>query len=181
MARLLEAIVEFFSRLRLWCIVDEYEEAGLFRCGRYVRTLQVGWHWLLPILDSVEPVYVRPRVLDVGEMSLPTKDGKVIAVSGNIEYSIVDTRKALLEVYERQNSLEGAARGIISDIVMSSNFGNGLEHGQLTLRVTEALRRKAEPWGVQVEQFWFTELVPHRVFRLLQSDRNRETSSQEVT
>ena len=170
MDKILDALAQFFVRLRLWCIVDEYEEAGKFRFGRYVKTLGTGWHWLLPIIESVEPIYIRPRVLDVGQMSLPTRDGKIIAVSGNVEYEIVDTRKALLEVYDRQTSLEGAARGIISDIIMSTDFNNGLDHRVLVQKVSRALHEKAQPWGINVRQFWFTELVAHRVFRLLQDE-----------
>ena len=180
MTRLLDALIEMLGRLRLWCIVDEYEEAGLFRRGRYTRTLKAGWHWLLPVVDTVEPVYIRSRVLDIGQMSLPTHDGKVIAVSGNIEYEIVDTRRAILQVYERRNSLEGAARGIISHIIMNTDFGNGLNHEQLRNEVTEALREKAQRWGIHVEQFWFTELVSHRVFRLLQGGRHPGSARYEL-
>ena len=180
MDRILEALGQFLLRLRLWCVVDEYEQAGKFRCGRYRKTLKTGWHWLIPLIDSVEPVYVRPRVLDVGQMSLPTRDGKVIAASGNVEYEIVDTRRALLEVYDRHNSLEGAARGIISNIIMTSHFDNGFDHERLVEQVTTALRQKAKPWGINVRQFWFTELVPHRVFRVLQ-DNWRNQGKEEQT
>jgi len=174
MGRFIEAIVEFLSRLRLWCIVDEYEEAGLFRCGRYVKTLGTGWHWLIPLLDAVESVYVRPRVLDIGNLSLPTRDGKIMAVSGNVEYEIGDTRKAILRVYDRRKSLEGAARGIVSHVIMSATFDNGFKHDELVEQITADLKEKASLWGIDVHQFWFTELVQHRVIRLLQNERGTD-------
>lgn len=33
MDKILEALPQFFMRLRLWCIIDEYQEAGRFRFG----------------------------------------------------------------------------------------------------------------------------------------------------
>jgi len=180
MQSLFNALAGFIGRLRLWCIIDEYAEAGLFRCGRYRKTLGPGWHWLLPILDDIEPVYIRPRVLDVGKLSLPSVDGKVMAVSGNVEYEIVDTRKALLAVYDRRNSLEGAARGIISQVVMKTDFSNGTNYEMLAEEVRRRLADKAADWGVAVRQFWFTELVTHRVIRLLQDEAQREDPTNEL-
>jgi regulator of protease activity HflC (stomatin/prohibitin superfamily) len=174
MSRLLDAIVEFMTRMRLWWVVDEYEQAGLFCCGRYVKTLHTGWHWMIPLLHDIEKVYIRARVLDIGNLSLPTLDGKVMAVSGNVEYEITDTRKALLQVYDRKNSLEGAARGIISQVIMSCDFSDGIGHEQLVCKITGRLAQKARKWGIRVKQFWFTELVPHRVLRLLQDNRQNE-------
>ena len=174
MNKLLEAIVEFLIRLHLWCVIDEYQKAGLFCCGRYVKTLGPGWHWLIPLLHDVETVFVRPRVLDIGNLSLPTLDGKVMAVSGNIEYEIIDTRKALLRVYDRRSSLEGAARGIISHVIMSTNLSDGTRHDELVRQILEPLKKKANCWGIRVRQFWFTELVPHRVLRLLRDQHSND-------
>jgi regulator of protease activity HflC (stomatin/prohibitin superfamily) len=170
MSRLLDAIVEIMTRLRLWCVIDEYEQAGLFCCGRYVKTLRPGWHWMIPLLHDIEKVYIRSRVLDIGNLSLPTLDGKTMAVSGNVEYEITNTRKALLQVYDRNNSLEGAARGIISHVIMSCDFSDGIGHEQLVDDISKRLSAKAKKWGIRVKQFWFTELVPHRVLRLLQDN-----------
>jgi regulator of protease activity HflC (stomatin/prohibitin superfamily) len=61
--------------------VSEYEKGLLFTLGRYTKTLDPGWHIVIPIFQSFRKVDVRVMVDDVPEQEAITKDNVSIKIN----------------------------------------------------------------------------------------------------
>ena len=167
MSGFLSWVGEVISRLQFFIITPEYERSVLLRFGRHVRTLGPGFHILIPVVHQAISVAIRPRVLDLGQLSVEREsDAVVLAVSGNVEYEMVDAGLSCLRVDEIEESLEAAGRGIVARVIVESDDAAAID--DLTGFVHDRLQDHFRPWGVKVRQFWFTDLCSHKVFRLLQ-------------
>ena len=72
-----EFIWSILGLFQFWTIVDQYERGVVLRLGKYLRTIEPGFHWLLPLgIDRaiLHEVILTTRQLD--EQSLTTYDGK---------------------------------------------------------------------------------------------------------
>ena len=61
--------------------IDEYERGIKFRCGKYDKMLNPGWHVILPIFESLKKVDIRTKAVDVPEQDAITKDNVSIRIN----------------------------------------------------------------------------------------------------
>ena len=102
--------------------VFPYERGVFLRMGKCKRTLEPGLYFCMPIIDEIQKLDVTPQVINLPNQSITTKEGKTLAVSGAVEYSICDPQKALLEVQNFDASLQNLSMGIIGQYI--NNLGN---------------------------------------------------------
>ena len=76
--------------------IDEYERGIKFRCGKYDKMLNPGWHVILPIFESLKKVDIRTKAVDVPEQDAITKDNVSIRINAVLYYKIFDASKAIL-------------------------------------------------------------------------------------
>src|SRR5690348_17517081 len=98
MQALLEFISQFLNELKPWVVVMPWENGILVRAGRHIHSLTPGFHFRFPILDNCHTLNVKPRVVNLPHQSLKTVDGKNLAVSGALAYSVFDIVKTLNDV-----------------------------------------------------------------------------------
>lgn len=146
-------------------------EGGVFlRMGRYKRTLEPGLYFCLPIIDEVQKLDVTPQVINLPNQSITTKDSRTLAVSGAVEYSIYDPKKALLQVQNFDASLQNLSMGIIANYVKQRSYQDCIKIDGLEQEVIDRIKDRAGDWGLKVTKFWITDLAEHRVYRLMTQD-----------
>ena len=165
--RHLEKAIKLFPR---FSTVFPYERGVFLRMGRYKRTLEPGMYFCFPIIDEVQKLDVTPQVINLPNQSVTTKDGKVLAVSGAVEYSICDPLKALLDVHNFDASLQNLSMGIVGDYVKQRTYNDCIKLNGFAKDVVEGIRDKAGEWGLEVMRFWVTDLAQHQVYRLMTQD-----------
>ena len=75
--RLIDILLAVFSSLIPWKVVQPYEKAVLVRLGQFVRVLEPGFHWVIPLhIDHVYNDAVTPRTELLTGLATDTKDGK---------------------------------------------------------------------------------------------------------
>lgn len=123
------------------------------RLGRAHRTLQPGWHWLLPFVDRVaHRVSMSGRVLEVTIPELETEDRQPMKAEGVVYFQVLDVDKAL----EQIGMLEDAARNLTVSTtreLVHEMSGSALQ--QRTTREINAwllglLNQSSEQWGVRI-------------------------------
>jgi regulator of protease activity HflC (stomatin/prohibitin superfamily) len=150
--------------------VFPYERGVFLRMGKCKRTLEPGLYFCLPIIDEIQKLDVTPQVINLPNQSITTKDGKTLAVSGAIEYSISDPQKALLEVQNFDASLQNLSMGIIGQYIKQRTYEECIKLDGLEHQVIEGIRNRAIDWGLKVTKFWVTDLAQHHVYRLMTQD-----------
>lgn len=146
-------------------------ERGVFlRMGKYKKTLEPGLYFCFPIIDEIQKLDVTTQVINLPNQSVTTKDGKSLAISGAVEYSIYDSRKALLEVQNFDVSLQNLSMGIIADYIKQRAYQDCIKLNGLEAQIVESIKDRASDWGLDITRLWITDLAEHHVYRLMTQD-----------
>ena len=74
-------------------------EYTLERFGRYTKTLEPGFHVIVPFVDRVgRRMNMMEQVLDVPRQEVITKDNAMVGVDAVVFYQVLDAAKAAYEV-----------------------------------------------------------------------------------
>src|SRR5690242_9864140 len=122
MQALLEFLSQFLNELKPWVVIMPWESGLRVRAGKYVSLLAPGFHYRIPVLDNCHSLNVKPRVVNLPHQSLKTSDGKNIAVSGALAYSIFDVVKTWGDVDDHEASLTNLSMGLIADYVANHSI-----------------------------------------------------------
>jgi regulator of protease activity HflC (stomatin/prohibitin superfamily) len=130
--------------------------------GRYSRTLQAGFHILVPFVERIAYKHnLKEEALDIPEQICITKDNVQVGVDGvlymqvlnasNASYGITNYRFALIQL--AQTTL----RSEIGKIDLDRTFE---ERATINANVVAELDKASEPWGVKVLRYEIRNINP---------------------
>jgi regulator of protease activity HflC (stomatin/prohibitin superfamily) len=132
-------------------IVNQYERAVKFRLGRYVRTLQPGLRWVIPIIERVEKVDVRVVAVDIPSQEVITKDNVPMKVNGVVFYKVVNSEKAILEVEKYNFAISQLAQSALRDMAGKSELDMVLaKREEIGNQIQRVVDSETDPWGIKV-------------------------------
>ena len=123
-----------------------------------VKELKPGWYLWVPLFQKTEWIAVKIQPKDLRAQSLWTKDGCNIMISGVIKYRVLDPVKALLEVYDYDNSVQIIALGVIHEFVRLHTLDE-LKVGisDLLEKILSELRKESQGWGLKIQSVKLTD------------------------
>ena len=160
--------------------MQPWEAALRTRFGKYIHSFAPGLHLRIPVIDSYHTYNVLPRVITLPHQSVRTSDGKTLAVSGGLAYSITDIEKVMLEVDDHDESLINLAMGLLADYI-SNHTNVECTHDNIQDSVVIALREAASQWGIEVSHLYLVDLCDHRAFRLLHDSNPAKSPTITIT
>jgi regulator of protease activity HflC (stomatin/prohibitin superfamily) len=132
-------------------IVNQYERAVKFRLGKYVRTLQPGFRWVIPIIERVKKVDIRVIATDIPSQEVITKDNVPMKVNGVVFFKVVNSEKAVLEVEEYKFAISQLAQSALRDMTGKSELDNVLaKREEIGNQIQEVVDKETDPWGIKV-------------------------------
>ena len=164
----LQALIE-----RLTCFIPRptimtVYEAGLrFTFGKYIKDITNGWFWWIPLFQRIQWMDIQTQVVDLRSQSVRTSDGQSVIVSGAIQYSVKDVRKAILNVQNVDTALEKLALGIILEFVKSKTVDECHDIEALKKEILRGIKEAAQGWGLKIERVFITDLDKTINIRLL--------------
>ena len=164
----LRALIE-----RLTCFIPRptimtVYEAGLrFTFGKYIKDITNGWFWWIPLFQRIQWMDIQTQVVDLRSQSVRTSDGQSVIVSGAIQYSVKDVRKAILNVQNVDTALEKLALGIILEFVKSKTVDECHDIEALKKEILRGIKEAAQGWGLKIERVFITDLDKTINIRLL--------------
>ena len=171
----LQALIE-----RLTCFIPRptimtVYEAGLrFTFGKYIRVITAGWFWYTPLFQRIQWMEIQTQVVDLRSQSIRTADGQSMIVSGAIQYSVKDVRKAILNVQNVDTALENLALGVLLEFVKSKTLEECHDVGALKKEILRGIKEAAQGWGLKIERVYITDLDKCRNLRLLTNGNKTE-------
>lgn len=173
--RLIDLIIDFVGLFYFTTVILDYEKAVVLRLGRYKKTLDPGFHFVMPFaIDTVLKDNVVFETTDLPAQSITTKDGKNIVASAVVGWRTRDIRKLLIDVEDAETVLTDAGRGSVRQVLCSKTW-HEIQTGGDTLdeELTKAIRTKAFRWGIEVVDVTFSDLCRTMVLRLVQDTDSR--------
>ena len=152
-------IVKFFQSIRL---VSTQTAHIVERLGKYHKTLEAGFHALIPFVDKVTFVQdLREEAIDVPPQDCFTGDEVKVTVDGVIYISIMDAVKASYGIvdyrYAAVQLAQTTTRSVIGTLALDRTFE---ERDIISAKVVEVLDAAGETWGIRVHRYEIKNLSP---------------------
>ena len=97
-------------------IVFEYKRAIKFRFGKYIRILNPGLRWIIPIIETTQFVDIRVITINILSQEVMTADNVPCRIDGVLFYKITDAEKAVLEVEDYNFAITLLAQSALRDV-----------------------------------------------------------------
>jgi regulator of protease activity HflC (stomatin/prohibitin superfamily) len=152
-------VVRFFRSIRLVPTKSAYI---VERLGKYSRTLQPGFHALIPFVDKVAFIRdLKEETVDVLPQECFTRDEVQVEVDGVIYMSVTDPLKASYGVtdysFAAMQLAQTTTRSVIGTLELDRTFE---ERDLISSKVVEVLEKSGEIWGIRVHRYEIKNLAP---------------------
>lgn len=132
------------------------------RLGKYSRTLEAGFHILVPFVDRIAYKHsLKEFAMDVPSQGCITKDNIQVEVDGILYYQIVDPVKASYGVndyaFASVQLAQTTMRSEIGKIELDRTFE---EREKINGEIVSAVDKAAVPWGMKVTRYEIKNIVP---------------------
>ena len=143
-------------------VVPQREQYVIERLGKYSRTLDAGFHILIPFLDKVAYKHSMKEIaLDVPQQTCITRDNIAVDIDGIIYLQVVDARAASYGItdyfYATTQLAQTTLRSEIGKIELDKTFE---ERDTMNARLVDTVDIAAEPWGIKVLRYEVKDIVP---------------------
>ncbi len=143
-------------------VVPQREQFIVERLGKYSKTLDAGFHILVPFVDVVAYKHtLKEQTLDVPSQSCITADNISVEIDGVIYMQVSDSRAASYGiedyVFATSQLAQTTLRSEIGKIELDRTFE---ERTIINSQVVAAVDRAAEPWGVKILRYEIKDIIP---------------------
>ncbi len=143
-------------------VVPQQNAYVVEKLGKYSRSLQAGFHILIPFIDKVAYKHsLKERAIDIPEQACITKDNVQVGVDGVLYIQILDPRKTSYGigdyVFAVSQLAQTTMRSEVGKIDLDRSFE---ERSNINLAVVEELDKATEPWGVKVLRYEIKNINP---------------------
>jgi regulator of protease activity HflC (stomatin/prohibitin superfamily) len=132
------------------------------RLGKYVKTLEAGFHILFPFIDRVAYKHSLKEVaVDVPSQSCITRDNIAVEVDGVLYLQVMDPSKAS---YGIENYMFASTQ--LAQTTMRSEMGKleldrtFEERMSINAAIIEAVDKASDPWGIKITRYEIKNIEP---------------------
>jgi regulator of protease activity HflC (stomatin/prohibitin superfamily) len=161
------AVLVIITLINTARIVPQKKASIVERLGKYSRTLNAGFHILLPFLDRVAYRHSLKEVaVDVPPQICITRDNIAVEVDGVLYLQVVDPVKAS---YGIENFLFASTQ--LSQTTMRSEIGKleldktFEEREAINAAIITAVDKASDPWGVKITRYEIKNIHPPETVR----------------
>ena len=132
------------------------------RLGRYSRTLQAGFHILVPFLERVAYRHtLKEQAIDISEQLCITRDNVQVGVDGVLYLQVLDPRQAsygiMNYVFAISQLAQTTLRSEVGKIDLDRTFE---ERSSINSSIVSELDKASAPWGVKVLRYEIRNITP---------------------
>lgn len=162
--------------------INEYERGIKFSLGKYSKTLNPGWHLIIPIFQSFKKIDVRVKAVDVPEQEAITKDNVSIKINAVLYYKIFDASKAVLAVENFNFAVSQLAQTTMRNAVGSVSLDELLSNREMISdQICSIVDKATDEWGIKVENVELKDVsLPVEMKRVIAKVAEAEREKQAV-
>ncbi|MEA3228576.1 MAG: stomatin-like protein [Campylobacterota bacterium] len=132
-------------------IVPQSHAYIIERLGKYNRTLEGGFHIIIPIIDSVrEKLTKQEQLINIPEQNVITRDNVNINVDGIVFIQVEDAAKAVYGIVSFKDALSNLAtttlRAEIGQLALDETLSS---RETLNRKILQAIDEASSKWGVK--------------------------------
>jgi regulator of protease activity HflC (stomatin/prohibitin superfamily) len=156
------AVLVLVTLKKTLIIVPQQEARVVEWLGKYRRTLDAGWHILIPFVESVRYRHtLKEMAIDIPEQTCITRDNVQVGIDGIIYLKVLDPARASYGIQDYGWAISQLAqttlRSEIGKIELDRTFE---ERGTINNMVVTELDKATEPWGIKVLRYEIKNINP---------------------
>ena len=130
--------------------------------GKYSRTIQAGFHVLIPFVEKVAYRHtLKEQATDIPEQTCITKDNVQVGVDGVLYLQVLEPRRASYGIANYQFAISQLAqttlRSEVGKIELDRTFE---ERANINAALVTELDKASDPWGVKVLRYEIKNINP---------------------
>ena len=156
------AAVTIIAILKGARVVPQRNAYVVERLGKYSRTLDAGFHVLIPFLDNVVAKHsLKEQVVDVPSQMCITRDNIAIEIDGVLFLQVLDANKATYGVTNYFAAASQLAQTTLRSEIGKMDLDRTFEErDSINANIVDALDRACEPWGVKIMRYEISNINP---------------------
>lgn len=139
-------------------VIQEYERGVVLTLGRFSGIRNPGLRFVIPVLQKMERVDTREKVVDIQPQDIITKDNVLVKVNGVVYYRVHDPRLAILDTEDFNQSTKEMAQATLRGSVGTHDLDELSDPERLSVEIQRNLEVKTEPWGIKVSNVEIKEV-----------------------
>ncbi len=148
--------------LKTAVVVPQQNGYVIERLGKYSKTLNAGFHILIPFLERIAYKHtLKEQAADIAEQICITKDNVQVGVDGVLYMQVLDPSRASYGIGNYMFAISQLAqttlRSEIGKIDLDRTFE---ERGTINQNVVAELDKASDPWGVKVLRYEIKNINP---------------------
>lgn len=152
-------IIAFLSTFK---VVPQRSVYIVERLGKYSRTLDAGFHILIPFIDKIAyKQNLKEQAIDVASQICITKDNIAVEVDGILYLQVIDPQKASYGIDNYKFAVvqisQTTMRSIIGKMELDKTFE---ERETVNGSIVEAVDKASGPWGIKVSRYEVKNISP---------------------
>ncbi len=153
------AFITFLKTIR---IVPQKQASIVERLGKYSKTLEAGFHILVPFVDKVSYKHtLKEQAIDVPSQACITKDNIAVEVDGILYMQVVDPKKAAYGIdnyrFAAIQLAQTTMRSVMGKLDLDKTFE---ERETINSVIIGAVDKASDPWGVKVTRYEVKNILP---------------------
>ncbi len=143
-------------------VVPQQRASVVERLGKFHKTLNPGFHILLPFLDVIRYQHgLNERAVDIPEQVCITRDNVQVGVDGVLYMKVMDPKRASYGVADYLFAITQLAqttlRSEIGKIDLDRTFE---ERTHINVQVVNEVDKASDPWGIKVLRYEIKNITP---------------------
>ena len=143
-------------------VVPQQNAFVVERLGKYQKTLEPGFHILLPFVDVIRYKHGhKERAVDIPEQICITRDNVQVGVDGVLYLKVMDPKRASYGVGEYLFAIiqlaQTTLRSEIGKIDLDRTFE---ERTSINIQVVNEVDKASDPWGIKVLRYEINNITP---------------------
>ena len=168
-------IIFLFSGIR---VIYEYKRGIKFRFGKYVKTLNPGLRWIIPIVETIQVVDIRVITFNIVSQEVMTQDNVPSSIDGVVFFKILDPEKAVLEVEEYTFAIAQLSQAALRDVCGKVELDTILsKREEIGRNIREIVDSETEDWGIKIIDVKIKDIqLPENMRRMMANQAEAERS-----
>ena len=151
-------VIFIFSGIR---IIRPIERGVIERLGKCTKTVEQGFHWIIPVIDKMIKVNITETMVDVEPQTVITKDKLNAIVDAIVYYQIKDVKAAMYNVDHHERQLTALARTTLRSVIGKMTLTEANENrDEINQKVETILDKETASYGVEVLRVEIQKIQP---------------------
>lgn len=143
-------------------VVPQKQAHVVERLGKYSRTLDAGFHILIPFIDRITARHtLKEQVIDVPSQMCITRDNISIEIDGVLFLQVLDPVRATYGVDNYMFAARQLAQTNLRSVIGTMDLDRTFEEREnINAKLIEALDKASEPWGLKIMRYEISNINP---------------------